>query len=140
MKVVIRAVGKLRDKRMQSLCEEYLERARRHLPVAVAEVEEEVALLRGLPSGADIVALDPGGDAWDTPQLTRYLEQRMVAGARGLVFLIGGANGLAPATVAQAHRRLSLSALTLPHRLARVILCEQIYRAISVIRGEPYNR
>jgi 23S rRNA (pseudouridine1915-N3)-methyltransferase len=64
----------------------------------------------------------------------------MVAGARGLVFLIGGANGLAPATVAQAHRRLSLSALTLPHRLARVILCEQIYRAISVIRGEPYNR
>ena len=58
MKVVIRAVGKLRDKRMQSLCEEYLERARRHLPVVVAEVEEEVALLRGLPSGADIVALD----------------------------------------------------------------------------------
>jgi 23S rRNA (pseudouridine1915-N3)-methyltransferase len=140
VKVVVRAVGKMRDKRMQSLCDEYLERTHRHLRVEVEEVEEEASLLRGLPAGADIVALEPGGDFWDTPELTRYLERRMVAGARGSVFLIGGADGLSPATVAQAHRRLSLSALTLPHRLARVILCEQIYRAISRIRGEPYNR
>lgn len=130
----------MRDKRMQSLCEEYLERARRHVPVEVEEVEDDSDLLRGLPAAAEVIALEPGGDAWDTPALTRHLEKRMVQGARAVVFLIGGADGLGAATVARAQRRLSLSPLTLPHRLARVILCEQIYRALSVIRGEPYSR
>jgi 23S rRNA (pseudouridine1915-N3)-methyltransferase len=140
VKILVRAVGKMRDKRMQSLCEEYLDRARRHVPVEVDEVDDDDALLRGLPAGAEIIALEPGGDAWSTALLTKHIEKRMVQGARALVFLIGGADGLAPATVKQAQRRLSLSPLTLPHRLARVILCEQIYRAISVIRGEPYSR
>ncbi len=140
MKIVIRAVGKMRDKRLQSLCDEYVERARRHVPVEVEEVEEDASLLRGLPAGAEIIALEPGGDAWNTAELTKHIEKRMVQGARALVFLIGGADGLGAATVKQAQRRLSLSPLTLPHRLARAILCEQIYRALSVIRGEPYNR
>jgi rRNA large subunit m3Psi methyltransferase RlmH len=70
----------------------------------------------------------------------RFLSERMVHGTRAVVFLIGGADGLPPAVVAGASRRLSLSPLTLPHRLARVILCEQLYRCISAIRGEPYNR
>ena len=139
MKILIRAVGKMRDKRMQSLCDEYVERARRHVPVEVDEVDDE-GLLRGLPAGAEIIALEPGGEAWDTAHLTKYIEKRMVQGARALVFLIGGADGLAANAVAQAQRRLSLSPLTLPHRLARVLLCEQIYRAISLIRGEPYSR
>jgi 23S rRNA (pseudouridine1915-N3)-methyltransferase len=64
----------------------------------------------------------------------------MTQGSRGLTFVIGGSDGLPAEAVKRAHRRLSLSALTLPHRLARVILCEQIYRALSIIRGEPYNR
>jgi len=140
VKVVVRAVGKMRDKRMQSLCDEYVERARRHLPVEVEEVADDEALVRGLPAGAEIIALEPGGQAWDTAQLTKHIEKRMVQGARAVVFLIGGADGLPASAVAQAERRLSLSPLTLPHRLARVILCEQIYRAISLIRGEPYSR
>jgi 23S rRNA (pseudouridine1915-N3)-methyltransferase len=140
VKIIVRAVGKMRDKRMQSLCEEYVERARRHLPVEIDEVEDDAALLRGLPAGAEIIALEPGGDAWNTAELTKYVEKRMVQGTRALVFLIGGADGLGATTVKQAARRLSLSPLTLPHRLARVLLCEQIYRALSTIRGEPYNR
>ena len=140
MKLVVRAVGKMRDKRLQSVCDEYVERARRHVPVEIDEVEDEASLLRGLPAGSEIIALEPGGDAWNTAELTKHVEKRMVQGARALVFLIGGADGLSPATVKQAQRRLSLSPLTLPHRLARVLLCEQIYRALSVIRGEPYNR
>jgi len=130
----------MRDKRLQSVCDEYVERARRHVPVEIDEVEDEASLLRGLPAGSEIIALEPGGDAWNTAELTKHVEKRMVQGARALVFLIGGADGLSPATVKQAQRRLSLSPLTLPHRLARVLLCEQIYRALSVIRGEPYNR
>jgi 23S rRNA (pseudouridine1915-N3)-methyltransferase len=140
VKILVRAVGKMRDRRLTSLCEEYAERTRRHVPMTIDEVEDDEALLRGLSPGTEIIALEPGGDAWNTAELTKYLEKRMVQGTRVLAFLIGGADGLAPATVGKAQRRLSLSPLTLPHRLARVLLCEQIYRAISIIRGEPYSR
>jgi 23S rRNA (pseudouridine1915-N3)-methyltransferase len=140
MKIVLRAVGKLRDRRMEELCQEYLDRVRRHLPVEVAEVQEDADLVRQLPPGAEVIALEPGGDPWTTDDLIRFLSDRMLRGTRAVVFLIGGAEGLSPATVARAGRRLSLSPLTLPHRLARVLLCEQIYRCVSAIRGEPYNR
>jgi 23S rRNA (pseudouridine1915-N3)-methyltransferase len=140
VKLVVRAVGKLRDRRMEDLCREYLERVKRHLPVEVAEVEEDAQLCAQLPTGAEVIALEPGGDSWNTDQLMRFISERMVRGTRALVFLIGGAEGLSPATVSRANRRLSLSPLTLPHRLARVILCEQLYRCVSAIRGEPYNK
>jgi len=103
-------------------------------------VEDDDHLLRGLPTGAQIIALEPGGKSWTTEELTRHIGDRMNRGQRALAFLIGGADGLPAAAVAKADFRLSLSPLTLPHRLARVILCEQIYRAISKLRGEPYDR
>jgi 23S rRNA (pseudouridine1915-N3)-methyltransferase len=140
VKILIRAVGKMRDRRLESVCEEYCTRIRHHVPIDVGEVEDDATLLRGLPAGTEIIALEPGGDAWTTAEFTKYLEKRMVQGTRAIAFLIGGADGLGAATVKQAKRRLSLSPLTLPHRLARVLLCEQIYRALSIIRGEPYNR
>ncbi len=140
MKIIVRAVGKMRDRRLDSVCHEYVERARRHLPVEIDEVDGDAALLARLPPGTEIVALEPGGDAWTTAQFTGWLGDRMLRGTKAVAFLIGGAEGLAPATVKQAARRLSLSPLTLPHRLARVLLCEQIYRAISKLRGEPYDK
>jgi 23S rRNA (pseudouridine1915-N3)-methyltransferase len=140
LKLVVRAVGKLRDRRMEELCREYLDRVRRHLPVEVVEVDDERGLGRELPAGAEVIALEPGGEAWTTEALIGFLSDRMLHGCRAVVFLIGGADGLSPATVARAGRRLSLSPLTLPHRLARVLLCEQLYRCVSAIRGEPYNR
>jgi 23S rRNA (pseudouridine1915-N3)-methyltransferase len=140
VKILVRAVGKMRDRRLEELCREYLERARRHLPVELTEVDDDADLLRQLPTGTEIVALEPGGEGWSTAALTNYLLGRMNRGQRAIAFLIGGPDGLSSAAVAQAHVRLSLSPLTLPHRLARVILCEQIYRALSKIRGEPYDR
>ena len=140
MKILIRAVGRMRDRRLAEVCDEYLERARRHLPIDMVEAETDAALLRGLPPGTEIVALEPGGASWTTDELTKFLAERMLRGTKAVAFLIGGADGLQPATVGRAHLRLSLSPLTLPHRLARVILCEQIYRALSIVRGEPYNR
>jgi 23S rRNA (pseudouridine1915-N3)-methyltransferase len=140
VKILVRAVGKMRDRRLESVCQEYVDRARRHLPVAVEEVDSDADLLHNLPAGAEVVALEPGGDCWTTSEFIKYLEQRMVQGTRAIAFLIGGAEGLTATTVKAAKRRLSLSPLTLPHRLARVILCEQIYRALSAVRGEPYNK
>jgi 23S rRNA (pseudouridine1915-N3)-methyltransferase len=140
LKIVVLAVGKMRDKHMAALCDDYLARARRHLPIEVIEVDDDAALARRLPAGADIVALEPGGQSWDTRAFTAYVEKKMLHGTRALVFLIGGADGLPAAVVQRAAVRLSLTALTLPHRLARVILCEQIYRALSLLRDEPYSR
>jgi 23S rRNA (pseudouridine1915-N3)-methyltransferase len=132
----------MRDRHLAAVCEEYLDRARRHLPVEVIEVDTDEALLRRLPSGAgvEVIALEAGGEPWDTARLTAFVEHGMVHGQRQVAFLIGGSDGLPAAAVARAGRRLSLSPMTLPHRLARVVLAEQIYRSLSIIKGEPYNR
>jgi 23S rRNA (pseudouridine1915-N3)-methyltransferase len=140
VKLIVRAVGKMRDRRLEALCDEYVERTRRHVSVEVTEAEDDAGLLARLPPGTEIVALEPGGDAWTTAQFAQHLERQMVRGTKAIAFLIGGADGLRPETVAAAHRRLSLSPLTLPHRLARVLLCEQLYRCLSRIRGEPYDK
>jgi 23S rRNA (pseudouridine1915-N3)-methyltransferase len=140
VKVVLRAVGRLRDRRLDELCGEYLDRARRHLPIEVEEVERDSHLLRGLPAGAEVIALDPKGKEPSTDEFVAMMSHRMVHGRKTLVFLIGGAEGLSAATRAQATSLLSLTRLTLPHRLARVLLCEQLYRALSSIAGEPYNK
>jgi 23S rRNA (pseudouridine1915-N3)-methyltransferase len=139
LKIVVLAVGKMRDRHMAAICDDYLQRARRHLPVEVVEVDDGPALARRLPARAEVVALTPDGDAWSTEELAAYLEGRMVAGTHAVAFLIGGADGLPSELVRGAARRLSLSRLTLPHRLARVVLCEQVYRALSIIRAEPYH-
>jgi 23S rRNA (pseudouridine1915-N3)-methyltransferase len=130
----------MRDRNLGAVCDEYVERARRHLPVEVVEVEDDAALMRRIPPGGDVIALEPGGEPWDTAKLTAYVEDGMLHGRKAITFLVGGSDGLSVAAVARADRRLSLSTMTLPHRLARVILCEQIYRALSIIKGEPYSR
>ena len=140
MKIVVLAVGKMRDKHLAAVCDDYLGRARRHVPVEVVEADDDAALVKRIPAQAVVVALEPGGQAWTTGALAAFVDKQMLHGARALVFLIGGADGLPAAAVARAGTRLSLSSLTLPHRLARVILCEQIYRALSILRGEPYSR
>jgi 23S rRNA (pseudouridine1915-N3)-methyltransferase len=140
VRILVLAVGKMRDRRLGGVCAEYLERARRHLPVEEIEVEDDAALLRRIPAAAEVIALEPGGESWSTDELTAFLRDRMLHGSRAIAFLVGGADGLPRAAVARAARRLSLSRLTLPHRLARVVLCEQIYRALSIIKGEPYSR
>ena len=139
MKVVVLAVGKLRDRSFAALCADYVSRAGRHLTVDVVEVEDDAALARKWPSQGETIALDVAGESWSTERFARHLGDRMLHGSRAITFAIGGADGLPPALVARANLRLSLSAMTLPHRMARLVLLEQIYRALTIIRGEPYH-
>ena len=139
MKVVVLAVGKMRDRHVGALCDDYVARVRRHLPIDVVEVDDDARLRRRLPADGEVVALEPDGVAWTTERFARHLEEKMTYGTRALTFLIGGADGLPADVVARAQLRLSLSAMTLPHRLARLVLCEQIYRAVTIIRNEPYH-
>lgn len=140
MRIVVAAVGKMRDRHLAAVCDEYLRRARRHLPIDVVEVERDRDLSARLPAGAEVVALEAGGDRLSSAEFASYIGERMLRGTRAVAFLIGGADGLPADVVRRAQRRLSLSTLTFPHRLARVVLCEQLYRALSIIRGEPYDR
>jgi 23S rRNA (pseudouridine1915-N3)-methyltransferase len=140
VKIVVLAVGKLRDRHVAALTDDYLTRTRRHLPIEVVEVEDDASLARRWPAaGNETIALEPDGEAWTTETFAQQIERRMTRGTRALTFVIGGADGIPAALSARAALRLSLSAMTLPHRLARLVLCEQIYRALTIIRGEPYH-
>jgi 23S rRNA (pseudouridine1915-N3)-methyltransferase len=104
-----------------------------------ARRDEGERMLAQVPGSAYVVALEAGGRSRDTAALARWWAGRLRDG-RELVFLIGGPEGLSPACLERADERLSLSALTFPHGLARVVLAEQLYRAASLLKGHPYHR
>jgi len=99
----------------------------------------EAVRIRAACAGCTVVALDEHGAAWTTRDLARHLGRWRDEGARVAV-VIGSADGLAPSIKSNAAYTLALSALTLPHGLARVLLAEQIYRAASLLAGHPYHR
>lgn len=96
-------------------------------------------LTAAIPSGAQVLALDEHGKSWNTRQLAKRLSD-WLAGGRNIALLVGGPDGLDPDCLDRADERWSLSPLTLPHPLVRVILAEQIYRAWSLHQGHPYHR
>jgi 23S rRNA (pseudouridine1915-N3)-methyltransferase len=104
-----------------------------------ARREEGERLLRAVPKGGLVIALDERGDAWDTAWLATELSG-WLAGGREPALLVGGADGLSAECLQRAERRWSLSALTFPHPLVRVILAEQLYRAWTLVKGHPYHR
>lgn len=106
---------------------------------AKAIATEGSRMLAAAGDRACLVALQVGGRALSTEQLARWLEERSRDG-QPIAFCIGGPDGLAPEVDARARLRWSLSALTLPHGLARVVVAEALYRAVSVLKGLPYHR
>jgi 23S rRNA (pseudouridine1915-N3)-methyltransferase len=140
MKIVILAVGKLKDHWVLEGCAEYLQRLRRHATIQVVEVKEGTGLAARIPTRHRVVALTERGQEPTSAELAERVGRWQMEGVPGVVFLIGGADGLPAEIERQADERLSLSRLTLPHRLARLVLLEQLYRAFSILRGEPYHR
>lgn len=96
-------------------------------------------MIKAVPTGDRVIALDVQGDNWSTPQLARELDGWQMSGAN-VSLLIGGPDGLSPECLALAERRWSLSALTLPHPLVRILLAEQLYRAWTITVNHPYHR
>ncbi len=147
------AVGKLKEPFYRQGAEEYIARLQRYRPARLVEVpdatvkpgREPAALrqegekIRQACGSARIVALTERGESLTTSLLAARLESLEATGG-DLAFVIGGANGLEPELEEAATWKLSLSALTLPHQLARLVLLEQLYRVESFRRGEPYHR
>ena len=154
MKLAVLAVGHRQPGWVNDGCAEYLKRIPRELPVNVTEIKPEVrgsktreqllAAEKGrirdaLQPGSRIVVLDEKGDDLTTLKLAKRLEAWMQDG-RDVALLIGGADGLDEEFKQLADDKLRLSSLTLPHGMARLLLCEQLYRAVSVLKNHPYHR
>lgn len=101
--------------------------------------QEGEKMAAAIPKGARVVALEVKGRAWTTEQLAKRLEAWMGEG-RDVALLVGGPEGVEPSLSVQAEERWSLSPLTLPHPLVRIVVAEQLYRAWSIIKGHPYHR
>jgi len=136
--------------------EEYEKRAARYWPLEVVEVREERSgrnadperiraaegerLWERVPAGVETVALTRTGDALSSREVAAWLQQRALESHPGVAFLIGGALGLSDDVMARCTRTLRLSSMTLPHELARLVLAEQLYRAGTIVRNEPYHK
>jgi 23S rRNA (pseudouridine1915-N3)-methyltransferase len=114
-------------------------RRARNADIVRLVAQEGERLLQAVPAGARIVALDVRGQSWSTEDLAERMMRWMQDG-RDLALMIGGPDGLSGACLERAELRWSLSPLTLPHALVRVIVAEQLYRAWTVCRGHPYHR
>jgi 23S rRNA (pseudouridine1915-N3)-methyltransferase len=139
MRYRVVAVGRVKDAALRAACDEYLDRLRRYARVEEQEVRDEARLLEAVGEGSRLVALSRAGDAWSSSELAAWTARWEMDG-RDVAFAIGGADGLTAPVLARAERIWSLSRLTFPHELSRVILYEQLYRAYTIRRGEPYHR
>jgi 23S rRNA (pseudouridine1915-N3)-methyltransferase len=145
MKLRVVAVGGVKPAAARELCDEYFGRIKRYCAFEEKELKAApdaklLGAFRKASEGATLVALDERGDSMTSRQLAVRLE-RLAARGKGVVaFAIGGAEGLPRGLTQHADECWSLSRLTLPHRLARVVLAEQLYRALTIMRGEPYDK
>ena len=154
MRLVVAVVGKARNAALGEAIRDYETRAARYWPLDVHEVREEragsapvekvkeregVRLSEKIPERAQTVLCELGGRSLDSREFALLL-QRARDEDRDIAFLIGGAFGLAPVLSKRSAMRLSLAPWTLPHEIARLVLAEQIYRAGTIVRGEPYHK
>lgn len=145
MKLLFISVGKAHDPSLRDAIDDFTGRISHTLttewflvPGSDKDSESE-KILKHLKPEDRVILLDERGKEWSSPQLAEALQKEMNAGTKRLVFIIGGAYGVNQDVQARAHAIWSLSKLVFPHQLVRLILAEQVYRAITIIRGEKYH-
>ena len=139
MKLFLYYVGKARDVNANAMAEEYIKRSTRFAKCEMREIHPDRSDLWSKHASARKVLLDPAGRAYDSAKFTSLVERAESEG-RDVVFVIGGADGLPNDWKPRADLLLALSPMTMPHELARAVLAEQIYRALTTLRGHPYPR
>ncbi len=133
------AVGRMKHPALRAACDDYIDRLRHYTRLEEREVKDEARVLDAVPEGSRLVALTRRGEEWTSGQLAESTGRWEMDG-RDVTFAIGGSETLPDEVLRKAERLWSLSRLTLPHELARVVLYEQLYRAYTIRRGEPYHR
>lgn len=145
MEVRIVAVGRVKERGLREAIDDYLGRIGHYAKVKEIELadgnvgEVSARITKSIAPRSRVVALEVEGDALTSAGLSKLIARAENDAVGSLVFLIGGSYGLPPEISKAADVRLSLSAMTLPHRLARLFLAEQIYRGYTILRGAPYD-
>ncbi len=159
MKITVIGVGRLKEKYWQAAIDEYSKRLSKYVKLDIIEVPDEKApenlsaaeeeivkknegerILKNIKDGAYVIALAINGKMLSSEELSEFLNERMVRGAGHIVFVIGGSLGLSPEVLDRADYKLSFSKMTFPHQMMRVILLEQFYRAVKIMKNEPYHK
>ena len=153
MKIRLIWAGKTKNPNLASVCEDFANRSRHFLGLDIIEVKEprlrdpkkrietEGERILARIDGSDfVVGLDPEGPSYTSKGFARFIDRHMTHNPRDLVFVVGGPSGMSGAIKKRADALWSLSPLTYSHDLARAILLEQIYRALTIIRNTPYAR
>ncbi len=154
MKIYLIVVGKTTDIRLESLFQDYQERLRHYVPFSMEvlpelknakslteeqqKIMEGDLILKAVPQSADMILLDEHGHEYRSVEFADYLQKRMLAG-RDIAFVVGGPYGFSPAVYARANGKISLSRMTFSHQMVRLFFVEQIYRAMTILRHEPYH-
>jgi 23S rRNA (pseudouridine1915-N3)-methyltransferase len=155
MKIQLWSVGKAHEPDLINAIEDFTKRISKYFPVewkiippyknfvsaseVIIKSKESETIQSSLKKDDCLIALDEKGKQYSSPQIAQFLQARANESEKNLIFIIGGAYGLGDATLDRADYRWSMSNLTFPHQLVRLILAEQIYRACSIIRNEKYH-
>ncbi|MEI7027550.1 23S rRNA (pseudouridine(1915)-N(3))-methyltransferase RlmH [Paenibacillus sp. y28] len=159
MHIQIAAIGKLKEKYLVQGIAEYAKRLGPYIKLTLTEVADEKApetmsaaeeaqvrdregerLLAQIKPEAHVIALTLDGELWSSEELASQLDKLATYGQSHVAFVIGGSTGLAPAVLRRAQQKLCFGRMTLPHQLMRLVLVEQVYRAVKINRGEPYHK
>lgn len=155
MKLILLVIGKTTDKHVQALIDDYTKRLSHYVPFALdvipelrntkalapeqQKVQEAELIRKQLQAGDHVVLLDEHGAERRSVVFAEWLGKRMAAGPRRIVFIVGGPYGFDDSIHALAAEEISLSQMTFSHQLIRVLFTEQLYRACTILRGEPYH-
>jgi 23S rRNA (pseudouridine1915-N3)-methyltransferase len=142
MKIRLLLLGKTRRAELRALLDEYVKRISKSCPIEVTEVRDATAAVRKLDAdrAAASVLLDVAGKSYDSETLAKWLGEQRDRGTREIIFVCGDADGFPAALRERVKQKVSLSAMTYSHELARVMLAEQIYRAFAILSGSPYPK
>ena len=154
MKITLLVVGKTTDQRLQTLIDDYQQRLKHYIPFEIvvipdlrnakaltqAQIKEQEGLeiLRRITPAMEVILLDEHGREYRSIEYAEWIQKKMAAG-RDVIFIVGGPYGFSPAVYERANGKISLSKMTFSHQMIRLFFTEQIYRAMTILRGEPYH-
>jgi 23S rRNA (pseudouridine1915-N3)-methyltransferase len=154
MKITLLVVGKTTDQRLQTLIEDYQQRLKHYVPFEMVVIpdlrnakaltqtqikeQEGIEILRRITPSMDVILLDEHGREYRSIEYAQWIQKKMAAG-RDVTFIVGGPYGFSPAVYERANGKISLSKMTFSHQMIRLFFTEQIYRAMTILRGEPYH-
>jgi 23S rRNA (pseudouridine1915-N3)-methyltransferase len=142
VKIRLLMLGKTRRAEMRAVIDDYVKRISRHLPIEVTEVRDGGAVMKKLDAdrAATAVLLDAAGKTFVSEAFAKWLGEHRDRGTREIIFVCGDADGFPQALRERVPQKITLSAMTYSHELARAMLAEQLYRAFAILSGSPYPK